>query len=133
MPCWCAAAASTSSRVSVAAATTPTAQATASQAHAWAYRRRILAAVEADTFYGTLFDRGWSDAPHRALRNSTVEAWELAGRPKSGSRPGEDDEPASRLDGSPINRYASSTSTAAMTGGRAAAALGRAGSRARDP
>jgi nitronate monooxygenase len=28
------------------------------------YRRRILAAGEADTFYGTLFDRGWSDAPH---------------------------------------------------------------------
>jgi NAD(P)H-dependent flavin oxidoreductase YrpB (nitropropane dioxygenase family) len=80
------------------------------------YRRRILAAVEADTFYGTLFDRGWPDAPHRALRNSTVEAWELAGRPMSGSRPGEDDEPASRPDGSPVNRYASSTPTAEMTG-----------------
>jgi nitronate monooxygenase len=80
------------------------------------YRRRILAAGEADTFYGTLFDRGWSDAPHRALRNSTVEAWEQAGRPASGSRPGEEDEPASRPDGSPINRYASSTPTAAMQG-----------------
>jgi nitronate monooxygenase len=80
------------------------------------YRRRILAAAEADTFYGTLFDRGWPDAPHRTLRNSTVEAWELAGRPMSGSRPGEDDEPASRPDGSPINRYASSTPTAAMMG-----------------
>jgi nitronate monooxygenase len=80
------------------------------------YRRRILAAGEADTFYGTLFDRGWPDAPHRALRNSTVEAWERAGQPKSGSRPGEDDEPASRADGSPVNRYASSTPTSAMTG-----------------
>jgi len=80
------------------------------------YRRRILDAGEADTFYGTLFDRGWPDAPHRALRNSTVEAWERAGRPASGSRPGESDEPASRPDGSPINRYASSTPTAAMTG-----------------
>lgn len=80
------------------------------------YRRRILAAGEADTFYGTLFDRGWPDAPHRTLRNSTVEAWERAGRPPSGSRPGEDDEPASRPDGSPINRYASATPTATMTG-----------------
>ena len=80
------------------------------------YRRRILAAGEADTFYGTLFDRGWPDAPHRTLRNSTVEAWEQAGRPESGSRPGEDDEPASRPDGSPINRYASSTPTATMAG-----------------
>jgi nitronate monooxygenase len=80
------------------------------------YRRRILAAGEADTFYGTLFDRGWADATHRTLRNSTVEAWERAGRPPSGSRPGETDEPASRPDGSPINRYASSTPTAAMSG-----------------
>jgi nitronate monooxygenase len=80
------------------------------------YRRRIFAASEADTFYGTLFDRGWPDAPHRALRNSTIEAWERAGRPASGSRPGEDDEPASWPNGSPINRYASSTPTAAMAG-----------------
>jgi NAD(P)H-dependent flavin oxidoreductase YrpB (nitropropane dioxygenase family) len=80
------------------------------------YRRRILAAGETDTFYGTLFDRGWPDAPHRTLRNSTVEAWEQAGQPPSGSRPGETDEPASRADGSPINRYASSTPTAAMAG-----------------
>jgi nitronate monooxygenase len=80
------------------------------------YRRRILAASETDTFYGTLFDRGWPDAPHRTLRNSTTEAWERAGRPASGSRPGETDEPASRPDGSPINRYASTTPTAAMVG-----------------
>jgi NAD(P)H-dependent flavin oxidoreductase YrpB (nitropropane dioxygenase family) len=80
------------------------------------YRRRILAASEAETFYGTLFDRGWPDAPHRTLRNSTVEAWERAGKPESGSRPGESDEPASRSDGSPINRYAASTPTANMSG-----------------
>jgi NAD(P)H-dependent flavin oxidoreductase YrpB (nitropropane dioxygenase family) len=80
------------------------------------YRRRILAASESDTFYGTLFDRGWAEAPHRALRNSTVEAWEQAGRPPSGSRPGEDDEPATRPNGTPINRYASAT-PAAMMGG----------------
>ena len=80
------------------------------------YRRRILAARESDTFYGTLFDHGWPDAPHRVLRNSTVDGWERAGRPVSGSRPGEMDEPASRPDGSPVNRYASATPTAAMTG-----------------
>lgn len=80
------------------------------------YRRRLLDASEADTYYGTLFDKGWPDAPHRALRNSTVEAWEAAGRPASGSRPDEDDTPASRADGTPINRYASATPTAAMGG-----------------
>ena len=40
------------------------------------YRARILAAGEADTYYGIVFDRGWPDAPHRTLRNSTVEAWD---------------------------------------------------------
>ena len=80
------------------------------------YRRRILQAAETDTFYGTLFDGGWPDAPHRTLRNSTVEAWEAAGSPGSGSRPGEEDAPAFRPDGTPIGRYASDTPGAGMTG-----------------
>jgi nitronate monooxygenase len=45
------------------------------------YRDRLLAATETDTFYGTLFGGGWENAPHRVLRNSTVEAWEAAGSP----------------------------------------------------
>ncbi|MBI3530369.1 MAG: hypothetical protein HY067_20680 [Betaproteobacteria bacterium] len=32
-----------------------------------------MAARSTDTVYTTLFDQGWPDAPHRALRNSTVE------------------------------------------------------------
>jgi NAD(P)H-dependent flavin oxidoreductase YrpB (nitropropane dioxygenase family) len=80
------------------------------------YRRRLFEAQETDTFYGTLYDGGWEDAPHRALRNSTVEAWEAAGSPPSGSRPGEDDEPAVSAEGSPIRRYASTTPQAGATG-----------------
>jgi NAD(P)H-dependent flavin oxidoreductase YrpB (nitropropane dioxygenase family) len=80
------------------------------------YRSRLFEATELDTFYGTLFDGGWENAPHRALRNSTVEAWEASGRPPSGSRPGENDEPAFRPDGTPINRYASTTPSIGMTG-----------------
>ncbi len=80
------------------------------------YRRRVLEAVETDTYYGTLFDGGWPDAPHRALRNSTVEAWEVAGRPAPGDRPGEEDDIAARGDGTPIKRYASATPHASMTG-----------------
>lgn len=53
------------------------------------YRSRVLAADTADTFYSTLYDVGWPDAPHRVLHNTTVEAWEKAGRPPSGQRPGE--------------------------------------------
>ena len=53
------------------------------------YRDRLLAAKETDTVYGTLFDVGWPDAPHRTLRNKTIETWEAAGRPPPGKRPGE--------------------------------------------
>jgi nitronate monooxygenase len=56
-----------------------------------AYREALAHATAADTFISTLFDVSWPDAPHRALRNSTVMAWEAAGRPPSGSRPGEGD------------------------------------------
>src|SRR3954463_4294860 len=81
------------------------------------YQARLLEAAETDTFYGTLFDGGWEEAPHRTLRNSTVEAWEAAGRPPPGSRPGETDELAVvRPDGSPIKRYVSATPSAGMRG-----------------
>ena len=53
------------------------------------YQELVLRATEQDTFYGDLFDIGWPDAPHRTLRNKTVDAWEAAGRPPSGQRPGE--------------------------------------------
>lgn len=52
------------------------------------YRQRLFAAVETQTAYTRLFDGGWPDAPHRVLRNSTVERWEAAGCPGEG-RPGE--------------------------------------------
>jgi NAD(P)H-dependent flavin oxidoreductase YrpB (nitropropane dioxygenase family) len=54
------------------------------------YRKHIFAASENDTIHlENLFDGTWPNAPHRTLRNSTVEAWEAAGRPPSGERPGE--------------------------------------------
>ena len=55
------------------------------------YRERLLAADADDTVYSTLFDGGWPDAPARTLRNPTIEAWEAAGRPAPGARPGEGD------------------------------------------
>jgi nitronate monooxygenase len=54
------------------------------------YRRALIAAAETDPrWYPDLYDVGWPDAPHRALRNSTARAWEAAGRPPDGKRPGE--------------------------------------------
>jgi nitronate monooxygenase len=80
------------------------------------YRQRVLEAAETDTYYGDLFDGGWPAAPHRVLRNSTVEAWEAAGRPAPGERPGEEDDVAARGDGAPVKRYASATPHSSMTG-----------------
>jgi nitronate monooxygenase len=80
------------------------------------YRQRLFDAVETDTYYGTLFDVGWPEAPPRALRNTTVDAWEAAGRPEPGARPGEGEDVAARADGSAIKRYSSSTPHSSMTG-----------------
>jgi NAD(P)H-dependent flavin oxidoreductase YrpB (nitropropane dioxygenase family) len=69
------------------------------------WRRRIQDASETGTVYSTLFDRGWPNAPHRTLRNSTVRAWERAGRPAAPERPGEGEVVARAPDGSPLHRY----------------------------
>jgi nitronate monooxygenase len=72
--------------------------------------RELLHASEDDTvFLDNLFDIRWPDAPHRVLRNKTVEAWEAAGRPPSGKRPGEGEVIAISQSIGPIVRYQSYT------------------------
>lgn len=70
------------------------------------YRRRVTDAVETDAqWYADLYDVGWPNAPHRALRNSTSAMWEAAGSPPLGSRPGEGDVLAHFASGEEIVRY----------------------------
>jgi NAD(P)H-dependent flavin oxidoreductase YrpB (nitropropane dioxygenase family) len=74
------------------------------------YQQRVLAASEADTVYcEDLFDGGWPNAPHRVLRNSTYDTWELAGRPPSGKRPNEGEILASSALRGDVVRYTSFT------------------------
>jgi NAD(P)H-dependent flavin oxidoreductase YrpB (nitropropane dioxygenase family) len=74
------------------------------------YRELLLKATENDTvFTEELFDIRWPRAPHRVLRNKTVVAWEAAGRPPSGKRPGEGEVIASSQASGPIVRYQSYT------------------------
>ncbi len=80
-----------------------------------AYKHRIVDATETDTVYSTLFDGGWPDAPHRTLRNSTIERWQEAGSRPSGSRPGEDDVIVT-ISGRPIRRYSTCTPRADSVG-----------------
>jgi nitronate monooxygenase len=81
------------------------------------YRERLINADETEAlWFADLFDGGWPDAPHRALRNATIDAWEAAGRPAAGSRPGEGDQVATRPNGAEIPRYASSTPVEGLEG-----------------
>lgn len=80
------------------------------------YRAAVAAAAETDTVYGVVFDGGWPDAPHRTLRNSTVKAWEVAGRPAAGHRPGENEVLPAARDGAELLRYGDDLPTADLVG-----------------
>ena len=74
------------------------------------YRERILQANEVDTIYlDNLFDVRRPNAPHRTLRNQTVQNWETTGRPASGKRPGEGEVIGTSKSVGPIVRYQSYT------------------------
>jgi NAD(P)H-dependent flavin oxidoreductase YrpB (nitropropane dioxygenase family) len=81
------------------------------------YRRRLIVAAETDPqWYANLYEVGWPDSPHRALRNSTARAWEAAGRPPPGQRPGEGDVIAHFSSGESIVRYEPAPPMAGTTG-----------------
>ena len=81
------------------------------------YRRRLIAASETDAeWYPDLYDVGWPDAPHRAIRNSTAEMWDAAGRPPSGSRPREGEVIAHFASDEPIVRYSPAPPLVGTTG-----------------
>jgi nitronate monooxygenase len=81
------------------------------------YRRRLQEAAETDAeWYPDLYDVGWPDAPHRAIHNSTAAAWEAAGRPPTGRRPGEGEVIGHFASGDPIVRYEPAAPLAGTTG-----------------
>jgi NAD(P)H-dependent flavin oxidoreductase YrpB (nitropropane dioxygenase family) len=80
-------------------------------------RRRLIAAAETDPQrYPNLYSAGRPDSPHRALRNSTADAWEAAGRPPLAQRPGAGDVIAHFASGEPIVRYEPAPPMARTTG-----------------
>ena len=81
------------------------------------YGRQLIAAAETDAeWYANLYEVGWPDSPHRAIHNSTAEAWEAAGRPPPGSRPGEGEVIAYFSSGEPILRYSPAPPLIGVTG-----------------
>jgi len=81
------------------------------------YKEAILRASADDAVYTRLFDLGWPGAPHRVLRNSTVE---LAGPSAGGSglqvRPGEGEIVGHTEEGAPITRYSDAEPLDGTTG-----------------
>ena len=81
------------------------------------YRRALIAAAETDAhWYANLYQAGWPDAPHRAIHNSTAAAWEAAGCPGPGGRPGEGEQIAEGPAGEPLVRYSTVLPLAGDTG-----------------
>ncbi len=80
------------------------------------YRAEVQAASGADTRHSTLYNVGWPGAAGRTLVNSTWRAWEAAGRPAPGVRPGDGEIIARETDGAGIERYQATTARAELTG-----------------
>lgn len=86
------------------------------------YLDRLIGGSAADTVVTTAFDEGWTDAPHRVIRTPTVAAFEAAGMPARGSRPGEGETVAQRQ-GRRVLRYDTAQPTGDTVGDVAAMAL----------
>ncbi|MDJ0706853.1 MAG: nitronate monooxygenase [Leptolyngbyaceae cyanobacterium MO_188.B28] len=80
------------------------------------YKHRLISAASHEAILTVCFDRGWPYAAHRVLRTPTLEAWEAAGCPPSGQRPGEGDIVAHHGDGRPCVRYEDTPPLRGMTG-----------------
>ena len=88
------------------------------------YQELIAKANENDTVYAErLFNIGWDNAPHRVIRNSTVEAWEKSGNLPVGKRPNEHEIIAIKQNGAIIERYADDIPTSTTTGNLEALAI----------
>lgn len=87
------------------------------------YRQHLIAAAGTDTVHTTCFDGGWPNAPHRALRNTTLQHWLAAGSPPAPLRPGEGEVVAVDASGRSRHRYEDLMPLPGMTGDLTAMAL----------
>ena len=85
-----------------------------SAAHPY-YKQRIVDAAASDAVYTMAFDGGWENAPHRAIRNSTVEMFERGAIERAVV--------AHFPNGDPIRRFDDTPPITGMTGDLEALAL----------
>ena len=87
------------------------------------YKQLLVDAQPADAVMTLAFDGTWPFGPHRVLRNATLDAWEAAGCPWPGARPGEGDEVLRTAAGRILPRYDDAPPLAGDDGDIAAACL----------
>lgn len=87
------------------------------------YKRLLVYARAEDSALTVCFDGDWPYAPHRVLRNATLDNWEAAGCPPRGDRPGEGEVLAWSAAGAAIQRYDDTAPRGGMTGQVAEMAL----------
>jgi nitronate monooxygenase len=80
------------------------------------YKRLLVEAIGETTALTICFEGGWPYSASRVLRNSTLEAWEAAGSPPIGSRPGEGETVAATANGEAILRYTAAFPQQGFTG-----------------
>ncbi len=87
------------------------------------FKKYLIHCEGSDTQILRLFDGGWPNAPHRVLRNSTVDEWDKAGRPNTGMRPNENEVIGRSHQGAEILRYDDMPPVFGMSGDWEACAL----------
>lgn len=75
------------------------------------YKTALVDSTADDTVFTVCLNKGWENATHRIIRNSTFKMWEAAGCPQPGLRPGEKDIVVEYPDGSKLERYSGNVPT----------------------
>lgn len=87
------------------------------------YKQLLTEADASDSALTVCFDGDWPYAPHRVLRNATLNNWEAGGCAPRGDRPGEGEVVAWSAAGAAIQRYDDTAPRGGMTGQVAEMAL----------
>lgn len=80
------------------------------------YKETLVNSKTDDTVLTVCMNKGWDNATHRIIRNSTFNLWESDGCPSVGNRPGEHDILGKNPVGKDIERYSFSAPTSNVSG-----------------
>jgi nitronate monooxygenase len=80
------------------------------------YKENLVHSKSDDTVLTVCMNKGWDNATHRIVRNSTFKLWESDGCTTIGNRPGEYDIIGESLSKTPIERYDYNAPRAGVTG-----------------